>query len=149
MLFPDFLSKLGNNCGKNMICVPDLCTNRFLDSLSSYNVMTQSNHKLKERDDFASFTLIIIVTRPQQRVLTDLMYSCLPMSIYLSLWLYFNKIEIYNPFMTSICKYSNCRFQCYCFIFSRFMAFNLVWWFPTSWDQRALLVAYPHVSCRP
>ena len=37
-----------------------------------------------------------------------------------------------------------------CLLVSQFMAFDHVWYFPTSWDQRALLlVTYPLLYCSP
>ena len=105
-LFPDFLPELGDNCLKNLVCVPYLCSSRLSGGLSGKNVATQSSYELEERDGFASLPRVRITPCPLQRVPINLTYPCVFISTYVSIGLYFDRIRIYNPFMTSIHEYS-------------------------------------------
>ena len=68
LLFLDFLPKLGDNCVRNLVFVPELCSSRLFGGLSGKNVSSQSSCELEERDGFASLPHIGITPCPLQRV---------------------------------------------------------------------------------
>ena len=106
MLFPDFLPKLGDNCVRNLVCVPYLCSSRLSGGLSGKNVLIQSSCELEEREGFASLPRVRITPCPLQRV-----PICVFMSTYVPIGLYFDWIRIYNPFMT---RYVSTRIALFC-----------------------------------